>query len=149
MWTELRFLNCRVSKVHSLGRADQLGEIRGAHEGRAERHVLHHWREHRRRVPILVLGKSAQEGSRGTVHCVLRGWMCSAQAQEIRRTEAEFHNGGGLHLGNKMRGKRFDELNAEFDPLTKLEEAVGDKVETEIVSDRVVDSRCVVTTSEL
>ena len=41
-------------------------------------------------------------------------------------------------------------MNAEFDPLTKLMEKVcGEKVETEIVSDRISDSQCFVTTSEL
>ena len=41
-------------------------------------------------------------------------------------------------------------MNAEFDPLTTLMEKVrGDEVETETVSDRLADSQCFVTTSEL
>ena len=48
--------------------------IRGPHEGRAERHLLHHWREHRRRVLFLGLENFAQDGSRGSVHGVTP-WM--------------------------------------------------------------------------
>ena len=51
-------------------RADKLEGIRGPHEGRAERHLLHHWREHCRRVFFHVLEKFAQDGSRGNVHGV-------------------------------------------------------------------------------
>ena len=41
-------------------------------------------------------------------------------------------------------------MNAEFDPLTTLMEKVrGDEVETETVGDRLADSQCFVTTSEL
>ena len=40
-------------------------------------------------------------------------------------------------------------LNADFEPLTKLmKHILGDKVEKAIVSDRIVDSPCVLTTSE-
>jgi len=45
--------------------------------------------------------------------------------------------------------KKFEEPNAEFEPLTKLKkEVLGDKVEKVIDSDRIVDSPCVLTTSE-
>ena len=67
-------LSCRGATVSSLVRADQFEGIRGPHEGRAERHLLHHWREHRRRVLFLVLENFAQDGSRGSVHG-LTPWM--------------------------------------------------------------------------
>merc|ERR1712086_556249 len=42
-----------------------------------------------------------------------------------------------------------EEQKAEFEPLTKLmKEVLGDKTEKVIVSDRIVDSPCVLTTSE-
>ena len=45
--------------------------------------------------------------------------------------------------------KKIEELKAEFEPLTKLmKEVLGDKVEKVIVSSRMADSPCVLTTSE-
>merc|ERR1712174_53887 len=45
--------------------------------------------------------------------------------------------------------KKMEELKAEFEPLTKLmKEVLGDKVEKVIVSSRMADSPCVLTTSE-
>merc|ERR1712136_477790 len=55
----------------------------------------------------------------------------------------------GLDLGDEDEKKKLEELKAEFEPLTKLmKEVLGDKVEKVIVSDRIVDSPCVLTTSE-
>ena len=52
----------------------------------------------------------------------------------------------GLDIGDEDEKKS---LKAEFEPLTKLmKEVLGDKVEKVIVSDRIVDSPCVLTTSE-
>merc|ERR1712078_262229 len=46
-------------------------------------------------------------------------------------------------------GLELEELKAEFEPLTKLmKEVLGDKVEKVIISSRIVDSPCVLTTSE-
>merc|ERR1711912_189194 len=46
-------------------------------------------------------------------------------------------------------GKKMEELKAEFEPLCKLmKEVLGDKTEKVIVSSRVVDSPCVLVTSE-
>jgi len=45
--------------------------------------------------------------------------------------------------------KKLEELKAEFEPLTKLmKEVLGDKVEKVVISDRMADSPCVLTTSE-
>ena len=52
-------------------------------------------------------------------------------------------------LGDEDEKKKFEEPKAEFEPLTKLmKEVLGDKVEKVIVSDRIVDCFCVLTTSE-
>merc|ERR1711950_66479 len=45
--------------------------------------------------------------------------------------------------------KKMEELKSEFEPLTKLmKEVLGDKVEKVLVSSRMADSPCVLTTSE-
>merc|ERR1711916_415283 len=55
----------------------------------------------------------------------------------------------GLDIGDEDEKKKLEELKAEFEPLTKLmKEVLGDKVEKVMVSDRIVDSPCVLTTSE-
>ena len=55
----------------------------------------------------------------------------------------------GLDIGDEDEKKKLEELKSEFEPLTKLmKEVLGDKVEKVMVSDRIVDSPCVLTTSE-
>jgi molecular chaperone HtpG len=55
----------------------------------------------------------------------------------------------GLDVADEDEKKKLEELKAEFEPLTKLmKEVLGDKTEKVIVSDRIVDSPCVLTTSE-
>merc|ERR1712134_127505 len=55
----------------------------------------------------------------------------------------------GLDIADEDEKKKLEELKAEFEPLTKLmKEVLGDKTEKVIVSDRIVDSPCVITTSE-
>merc|ERR1719238_329582 len=55
----------------------------------------------------------------------------------------------GLDLDDEDEKKKMEELKAEFEPLTKLmKEVLGDKVEKVIVSNRMADSPCVLTTSE-
>merc|ERR1712165_505533 len=55
----------------------------------------------------------------------------------------------GLDLEDEDEKKKVEELKAEFEPLTKLmKEVLGDKVEKVMVSSRIVDSPCVLTTSE-
>merc|ERR1711959_450577 len=55
----------------------------------------------------------------------------------------------GLDIDDEDEKKKMEELKAEFEPLTKLmKEVLGDKVEKVIVSARMADSPCVLTTSE-
>merc|ERR1712194_427691 len=53
----------------------------------------------------------------------------------------------GLDLEDEDEKKKLEEMKAEFEPLTKLmKEVLGDKVEKVIVSSRMADSPCVLTT---
>merc|ERR1712100_893056 len=55
----------------------------------------------------------------------------------------------GLDIEDEDVKKKLEELKAEFEPLTKLmKEVLGDKVEKVVVSNRMADSPCVLTTSE-
>ena len=55
----------------------------------------------------------------------------------------------GLDIGDEDEKKKLEELKAEFELSTKLmKEVLGDKVEKVMVNDRIVDSLCVLTTSE-
>merc|ERR1712100_256925 len=55
----------------------------------------------------------------------------------------------GLDIEDEDEKKKLEELKAEFEPLTKLmKEVLGDKVEKVMVSNRMADSPCVLTTSE-
>merc|ERR1712203_1159375 len=55
----------------------------------------------------------------------------------------------GLEIDDEDEKKKIEELKAEFEPLTKLmKEVLGDKVEKVLISSRLADSPCVLTTSE-
>merc|ERR1711959_765834 len=55
----------------------------------------------------------------------------------------------GLDIDDEDEKKKMEELKAEFEPLSKLmKEVLGDKVEKVLISSRIVDSPCVLTTSE-
>merc|ERR1711907_724949 len=55
----------------------------------------------------------------------------------------------GLDIDDEDEEKKIEELKAEFEPLTKLmKEVLGDKVEKVVVTNRMADSPCVLTTSE-
>ena len=55
----------------------------------------------------------------------------------------------GLDIDDEDEKKKMEELKAEFEPLNKLmKEVLGDKVEKVLVSNRMADSPCVLTTSE-
>merc|ERR1712037_810581 len=52
-------------------------------------------------------------------------------------------------MGDEDEKKKFEELKAEFEPLTwVMKEVLGDKTEKVVVSSRMADSPCVLTTSE-
>ena len=55
----------------------------------------------------------------------------------------------GLNLGEQDNKEKHEELKTEPEPLTKLmKHILVDKVEKDMVSDRIVDSPCVLATSE-
>merc|ERR1711907_436505 len=55
----------------------------------------------------------------------------------------------GLDIDDEDEKKKLEELKAEFEPLTKLmKEVLGDKVEKVVISNRMADSPCLLTTSE-
>jgi len=55
----------------------------------------------------------------------------------------------GLELNDEEEKKTFEEIKADFEPLCSLmKEVLGDKVEKVLVGSRVVDSPCVLVTSE-
>merc|ERR1712156_1036335 len=55
----------------------------------------------------------------------------------------------GLDIADDDEKKKLEELKAEFEPLTKLmKEVLGGKTEKVVVSSRMADSPCVLTTSE-
>merc|ERR1712076_258289 len=55
----------------------------------------------------------------------------------------------GLDIDDEDEKKKIEEMKAEFEPLTKLmKEVLGDKVEKVLISNRMADSPCVLTTSE-
>ena len=71
------------------------------------------------------------------------------QLKEFDRKKLKSTTKEGLDLGDEDEKKKLEELKAEFEPLTKLmKEVLGDKVEKVIVSNRIVDSLCVLTTLE-
>merc|ERR1712019_75666 len=64
--------------------------------------------------------------------------------QQLKATTKE-----GLDIEDEDEKKKLEELKAEFEPLTKLmKEVLGDKTEKVVVSVRMSDSPCVLTTSE-
>ena len=55
----------------------------------------------------------------------------------------------GRNLGDEDEKKTLEELKVKLEPSTKLmKDVLGDKVEMVIASDRIIDSPCVLTTSE-
>merc|ERR1712167_546504 len=121
----------------------------GSHEGGPERHLLHHGRERGPGVIVAVPRKSPEEGPRGPVHGRPRGRVRRAAAKEFEGKKLKSTTKEGLDIDDEDDKKKLEELKAEFEPLTKLmKEVLGDKVEKVMVSSRIVDSPCVLTTSE-
>merc|ERR1712023_627149 len=74
---------------------------------------------------------------------------CVQQLKEYEGKKLKSVTKEGLELNDEDEKKKLEELKAEFEPLTKLmKEVLGDKVEKVIISSRIVDSPCVLTTSE-
>merc|ERR1719160_670544 len=74
---------------------------------------------------------------------------CVQQMKEYDGKKLKSVTKEGLELDDEEEKKKTEELKAEFEPLCKLmKEVLGDKTEKVIVSGRVVDSPCVLVTSE-
>jgi len=75
---------------------------------------------------------------------------CVQQLKEYEGKKLKSCTKEGLDLNeDEDEKKNFEELKADFEPLCKLvKEVLGDRVEKVVVSNRVVDSPCVLVTSE-
>merc|ERR1712233_108265 len=74
---------------------------------------------------------------------------CVQQLKEFDGKKLKSTTKEGLDIEDEEEKKTLEELKAEFEPLTKLmKEVLGDKVEKVLVSYRMADSPCVLTTSE-
>jgi len=74
---------------------------------------------------------------------------CVQQLKEFDGKKLKSVTKEGLDLNDEDEKKKMEELKAEFEPLCKLmKEVLGDKTEKVMVSSRVVDSPCVLVTSE-
>merc|ERR1719428_2530425 len=73
--------------------------------------------------------------------------LCSSSRSLMARSKSTTKE--GLDIEDEDEKKKLEELKAEFEPLTKLmKEVLGDKTEKVVVSTRMADSPCVLTTSE-
>ena len=110
--------------------------------------VLHHWRAHRRCSPFLEnLRKKGLEVLYmvNSVDEYAVQQLKEFDGKKLKSTTKE-----GLYLGDGGGKKEHEELKELFEPLTKLmTEVLGDNVEKVIVSRRIVDSLCVLTTSRV
>jgi molecular chaperone HtpG len=74
---------------------------------------------------------------------------CVQQLKEYDGKKLKACTKEGLDLDTEDEKKQTEELKAEFEPLCKLiKEVLGDKTEKVVVSTRIVDSPCVLVTSE-
>merc|ERR1712013_846204 len=74
---------------------------------------------------------------------------CVQQLKEYEGKKLKSVTKEGLDLDDEDEKKKTEELKAEYEPLCKLvKEVLGDKVEKVLVSTRIVDSPCVLVTSE-
>jgi len=74
---------------------------------------------------------------------------CVQQMKEFDGKKLKSCTKEGFDMEDEDEKKKMEELKAEFEPLTKLmKEVLGDKVEKVIVGSRIVDSPCVLVTSE-
>merc|ERR1711998_100578 len=74
---------------------------------------------------------------------------CVQQLKEYDGKKLKSVTKEGLDLDDEDEKKKMEELKAEFEPLCKLiKEVLGDKTEKVVVTSRMADSPCVLTTSE-
>ena len=74
---------------------------------------------------------------------------CVQQLREYDGKKLKSVTKEGLEVGTEDEKKKFEDMKTEFESLCKLmKEVLGDKVEKVICSSRVVDSPCVLVTSE-
>merc|ERR1712147_520484 len=74
---------------------------------------------------------------------------CVQQLKEFEGKKLKSTTKEGLEIDDEDEKKKLEELKAEFEPLTKLmKEVLGDKVEKVLISSRMAESPCVLTTSE-
>merc|ERR1719359_2832411 len=74
---------------------------------------------------------------------------CVQQLKEFDGKKLKSTTKEGLDVNDEEEKKKLEEQKAEFEPLSKLmKEVLGDKVEKVVVSSRLADSPCVLTTSE-
>jgi len=74
---------------------------------------------------------------------------CVQQLKEYDGKKLKAVTKEGLDLDTEEEKKQTEELKASYEPLCKLiKEVLGDKVEKVVVSTRIVDSPCVLVTSE-
>merc|ERR1712144_181659 len=74
---------------------------------------------------------------------------CTQQVKEYEGKKLKSVTKEGLDLDDEDEKKKTEEMKADFEPLCKLmKEVLGDKVDKVTVGTRIVDSPCVLVTSE-
>merc|ERR1712007_350612 len=132
-----------------MGRTNQLQGVRRPHEGGSERHFLHHRRKCGSRIVLSLPRDVAEEGLGGTLHGRPHRRVRRAAAQGVRRQETQVGDERGI--GRRRRGREKKTRGTEGRARAAhqlMKEVLGDKVEKVVVSSRLADSPCVLTTSE-
>merc|ERR1712014_100067 len=97
----------------------------------------------------LKLGAHEDSTNRTKVAELMRYHTSKSGDEQISFKEYVDRMKEGLDIEDEDEKKKLEELKAEFEPLTKLmKEVLGDKVEKVLISSRMADSPCVLTTSE-
>merc|ERR1719330_947075 len=97
----------------------------------------------------LKLGVHEDSTNRTKVAELMRYHSSKSGDEQISFKEYVDRTKEGLEIDDEDEKKKMEELKSEFEPLTKLmKEVLGDKVEKVLVSSRMADSPCVLTTSE-
>merc|ERR1712059_129182 len=97
----------------------------------------------------IKLGIHEDSTNRAKIADLMRYNSSKSGDEQISLKEYVDRTKEGLDIEDEDEKKKLEECKAEFEPLTKLmKEVLGDKVEKVIVSARMADSPCVLTTSE-